>query len=254
MLDRREMLDTIRATLLVAAFAPTAGWARGRPNSLDQWAREVVGLKDDLKAGAIDVVGWQSRIERLNRSVDVSDLARYLEFEAVTREFRYDGLLAEVNDPVLPTEVVDAAGMSGWFVRCFGLAKGGAVIPHVHNNMVSAHMVISGSFHARTHDRLADLPEQDAVLLRPTRDSLIGVGDVISMSDRRNNQHWLVAQENRSITFDVGVVGLDSSWEYGHEAEGYNMIFIDPTVRPEDNGSIVAPRITFHEGVRRFAS
>ena len=38
------------------------------------------------------------------------------------------------------------------------MKKGGAIIPHVHNNMVSSHLVVDGQFHARTFDRMVDLP------------------------------------------------------------------------------------------------
>ena len=47
-----------------------------------------------------------------------------------------------------------------WFIRFFGMRKGGAIIPHVHNNMVSSHLVIDGQFHARTFDRMVDLPDE----------------------------------------------------------------------------------------------
>ena len=48
------------------------------------------------------------------------------------------------------------------------LGGGRAIIPHVHNAMVSAHLVVAGSFRARTHDRVRDL--DDAVVLRPSID------------------------------------------------------------------------------------
>ncbi len=251
-LSRRSLLETAAGVLLISSLNVRSAWARGRPTVMDAWARDVVRLKEELRAGRVDVLAWQQGIEHANRSVPVNEISAYLDVDALTREFTYSSSLAEARDPVLPAEVIGEAGMHRWFVRVFGLRRGGAIIPHVHNNMVSAHLVISGVFHARTHNRVQDLPK--SVVLRPTRDGRIRVGDVISMSDRRDNQHWLIAQEDRSMTFDVGIVGVPASWTYGHEANTYNMIYVDPTVPAELDGTIVAPTMTWEAASAKFAA
>ena len=251
MVDRRQLLETFATTLLLGALSHKPAWGRGRPEALDTWARGLVALKDGLQAGAIGVTQWQTRVEALNASVPISELTAWLDIDTITRDFRYASRLADVVDPVLPPEIAGAAGMRRWFVRVFGMRRGGAIIPHVHNNMVSAHLVISGHFHARTHDRLRDL--EDAVVLRETRNAPLPVGEVISMSDKRDNQHWLVAEADRSMTFDVGVVGLPASWEYGLDANRYSMIFVDPDRPPERDGTIIAPVLSFDEAAAKFA-
>lgn len=247
--NRRTLLQTGVATLLVNALSEA--WAGDRPAALDHWARELTDLNAALRAGEVSVTKWQRRIERLNTSVPVADLARYLDVDRLTQRFSYASNLAETADPVLPPEILGPDARRQWLMRVFGLRRGGAVIPHVHNNMVSAHLVISGSFRARTANRLRD--EDDAVVLAPTRDRLIGVGDIISMSDRRDNQHWLVAQEDRAMTFDVGVVGLPGSWDYGLQANRYNMIFVDVDRRPERDGTIRAPVMSFDACRAKYA-
>lgn len=250
--DRRGLLATLSATLLIAGCSRPGLWSGAPPADLDQWSRNLVALKDQLRSGGIDVLEWQRQVERLNGDVPVEELVRYLDADRLTAAFAYDSALAETADPVLSPAIVGAAGMRGWFVRIFGLRRGGAIIPHVHNGMVSSHLVISGSFHARTHDRVEDLP--DTVRLRTTRDGLLTHGQVISMSDRRDNQHWLVAQQDRSMTFDVGIVNVPPSWRYGHEANDYHMIFVDPTVTPERDGTILAPIISFDQAAAKFAA
>ena len=131
------------------------------------------------------------------------------------------------------------------------MRRDGAIIPHVHNHMVSAHLVLSGAFHARTHDRLRDL--DDAVVLKPSIDRRIARGDVISMSDRRDNQHWLVALADRSLTFDVGVTGLAASWPYRLDANRYNMIFVDAGAKPQADGLVVAPVMSFGACAAKYA-
>jgi len=248
---RRDLLATGASTLLLTALAKSFAWA-GDPAPMETWARALVALKDDLRSGRIGVLDWQTRVEALNGSVPVDELCAYLDIDALTRGFRYASLLADAQDPILPAEIVGAAGMRNWFVRVFGMRRGGAIIPHIHNNMVSAHLVISGSFRARTHDRVRDLA--DAVVLRQTRDARLRTGDIISMSDRRDNQHWLIALEDRSMTLDVGVVDLPPSWRYGLQANGYNMIFVDPDRPTERDGTITAPILTFAQAQAKFAA
>jgi hypothetical protein len=249
---RRDLLATAAATLLIGALARREAWAGGRPAAMETWARNVVALKDELRSGRIGVLDWQTRIEALNRSVPHSDLSAWLDIDALTRDFRYPSLLADVADPVLPADIVGEAGMCGWFVRVFGMRRNGAIIPHVHNHMVSAHLVVSGAFRARTHDRVRDF--DDAVQLRQTSDAELRPGEILSMSDRRDNQHWLVALEDRSMTFDVGILGIPPSWNYGLTANRNNMIFVDPDRAPERDGTIVAPVLTFDQARAKFAA
>jgi hypothetical protein len=250
-MDRRALLGTAASTLLLGALSSSSAWAGGRPDVMARWARELVALKDALRGGQISVIEWQRRIDRLNRSVPLSELTAYLDIERVTRGFPYDSDLADAADPLLPAAIVGAAGMRGWFIRAFGLRRGGAIVPHVHNNMVSAHLVIGGGFHARTYDRVGDTP--DGVLLRPASDRQVRTGGMVTMSDQRHNAHWLVATADRSMTFDVGIVGLPPSWAYGHVAQSNNMIFVDPTVAPQRNGTIAAPVINWDQARARFA-
>jgi hypothetical protein len=251
-LSRRGVFTAAATTLLLGALARSRAWAGGTPEALDAWARSLVELNLSVGRQEIGVTEWQDRVTRLNQSIPVGDLVRYLSIETLTEKFRYPSLLAETADPLLPLpELYQPGWRQRWFVRVFGLKRGGAIIPHVHNNMVSAHLVISGSFHLRTHDRVRD--EADAVVLRPSIDRVIHPGEAVSMSDQRDNQHWFVAEEDRSMTFDVGVVRLPASSPYGLKANSYNMIFLDADRRPERDGLVVAPVMSFEECAAKYA-
>jgi hypothetical protein len=248
---RRFLQGAAAGAVLLAALAGSRAWARGRPEPRVRWTRELVDLNERLARGELAVTDWQARIERLNTSVAVDDLVAWLDIDRLVREFRYPTRLADVADPLLPADLVSPGAHRAWFVRVFGMRRDGAVIPHVHNHMVSAHLVVSGAFHARTHDRLRDL--DDAVVLKPSIDRRLARGDIISMSDRRDNQHWLVALEDRSITFDVGVVDLAASWPYRLAANRYNMIFVDADAKPQADGLVVAPVMSFEACAAKYA-
>ncbi len=247
--DRRELMATAAAALLIGAVSAPSAWAGARPRDLEQWARSLADLNREVHAGRISVTQWQAQVARLNTSVPLPELTRYLDVEQVTRDFHYPTRLADHADPVLPAAV--AGDKHGWFIRIFGMRKGGAVIPHVHNEMVSAHLVISGGFHARTFDRVQDL--KDAVVLKPSINRALRPGEIITMSDVRDNAHWLDATSDRSMTFDVGVVNTPPARTYGLKANDYNMIFVDAGRRPERNGLVIAPVMSFDDCAKKYA-
>lgn len=247
---RREILTTLLGALTIGAVATPGAWAGGMPASVEAWLRDMVALKDALQTGAISVEEWQGAVEARNRTVSIAELSRAIDAEAVARRFAYPAHLSSYADPVLPPEILGAAGMDRWFFRLFGMRRGANLLPHIHNNMVSAHLVLAGSFRVRTHDRLRDVA--DAVVLRPVRDEIVGPGAVITMSDQHENQHWLVAQEDRSLTLDIGIQGLDASWSYGLVADANSTRFVDPRGTPTGDGTIIAPVLTFEQAMARF--
>jgi len=251
-LSRREFFPAFAASVAAASMLQGRALA-AVPRSLDKWAQDVADLNRDLARGSISLLQWQDGIERLAKGIDLPGLARYLDFDRLTATMEFPTRLAETADPKFPSQINVAGIERPWFIRFFGMRKDGAIIPHVHNNMVSSHLVMQGSFHTRTFDRTGDDVESGKVLLRPRIDTTMKAGGVISMSDDRDNGHWLLAGEDRSFTFDVGIVNLSKTRAYDLKANKYNMIFVDPTGKPDSKGLIAAPVITFDECSAKFA-
>jgi hypothetical protein len=251
-LHRRSFVAALTAALAYDTLL------RGRalasvPRSLEQWAQGVADLNRDLASGRMSQLAWQDGIAALDAGIDLAALARYLDFDRLTAAMEFPSRLAETVDPKFPATVNIAGIERKWFLRFFGMRKGGTIIPHVHNNMVSSHLVMQGSFHARTFDQVTDDTEAKHVLLKPTRDGRLAAGDLITMSDDRDNGHWLIANEDRAFTFDIGMVNLSKTREFALKANDYNMIFIDPTPKPDSKGLIAAPVISFGECSAKFA-
>lgn len=252
MTTRRTVLqDLALAVPLLAAWRTGAVAAVGRA-ALDSWARKVVALNRSLAAGGIELSYWQDHIAALNASVPVDEVVRYLDIDALTQHFKYPDKLAETANLHFPARVNATGVARPWFLRVFAMREGGAVIPHCHNNMVSAHLVVRGNFHARTYDRIRD--EDRAIALRRSQDRLLSPGEIITMSDDRDNAHWLVAQRTPSMTFDIGVVNISKTRTYVTPANEYSMIYIDPAQKPESDGLIHAPVMTFDAAARKFAA
>jgi hypothetical protein len=251
-MHRRDFLQAFSAAAALQAVLATRALA-AVPAELDRWAKGIADLNRELSKGSIGQVAWQDGIAALDTGMDIAALARYLDFDRLTSAMEFPSRLAETVDPKFPATVSVAGIERTWFLRFFGMRKGGAIIPHVHNNMVSSHLVIQGSFHARTFDRMSDDTEARRVLLKQTRDGTLAAGEVITMSDDRDNGHWLLANEDRSFTFDIGMVSISKTREFALKANDYNMIFVDPTTKPDSKGLIEAPVLTFDACSAKFA-
>jgi hypothetical protein len=252
MMARRQILrDLALAVPLLAAWKSDALAAVAR-SALERWAREVVDLNRALASGDISLLDWQDRMAALNTSVSVGDISRYLQIDELAGHFSYPTGLAQTVDPHFPKEVSVDGVARPWFMRVFAMREGGAIVPHAHNNMVSAHLVVHGSFHARTYNRIDD--EGQTIAIRPSLDRLLSPGEIITMSDDRDNVHWLVAQRSGSMTFDIGVLKVSRTRVYRTPANRYSMVYLDPTRKPEQDGLIHAPVISFDQSVDRFAS
>lgn len=236
---------THRRALLTALFASLASrdaWAGGTPAPIDEWRREITGLRDALTAGDINQAAWIDGIERANERVPIAELVAYLDLDWMAQRL-----------PARLSSVADAAPAytnGNAFVRVFGMRRGAGLLPHVHNGMVSAHLVVAGAFHVRTHNRVRDL--DNAVVLRPSQDRTIGVGATLMMSDDVDNHHWLVACEDRSFTLDVAVFHLPPGERTRLPSTFENTILIDPTARPERDGTLIAPVLSVEAAVAKF--
>ena len=96
--------------------------------------------------------------------------------------------------------------------KVFGMRRDRAIIPHGHRNMVSCHYVLQGDLHLRHFDKV----EEDAthMVIEPTVDMVARPGSYSSISDERNNVHWLRAQSETAHTFDVIVLDVGGEeWE-----------------------------------------
>lgn len=192
-------------------------------------------------------LAWQSEVERLARDVDLAELI------ATVRQARLTPApMGSHNDPAKRfVRFVDAAGEPrrlAYGAALFDFQPHNVITPHGHRHMVSAHLVVDGAFRVRNFDRIGD--EANAMIVRPTRDQIIGVGEVSTMSSQRDNIHWFVPSGGaRAATFDVVISDLDPG------APSFDIQAIDPLAgRVRQDGAIVAPIIGFSESALRYTA
>ena len=239
------------AILMRPVFAHHALGANIKPLIIS-WRKELEALRADLREHRLTPLEWQSRIEQFYARIPLVDLLDYLDFERLASDIA-------LPDRGAAHQTIDLAPIEGLPDRIarghkiFGLRKGAAIIPHAHNNMVSAHFVLKGQFRVRTYHRRFDLEGEAGYLtIEPARDQLLGAGALLTMSDDRDNIHWLVAESEAAYTLDLPITNLNPDKTYPHRGNRYSMIFVDPERPSDSQGLIRAPILDLETAMARF--
>lgn len=246
-MDRRLSRRHFLHALASITFAQTALSGQGQGLLRDRFFRDLHQTCTALRDGNLDDAGWRNWLIKIYNQIDLPDLLRHINFDSLTRSLalpQKGSTTASVD--TRPTK------RRGWGAKIFANAEGTHVPPHGHNDMVSAHLVLKGSFHVRTYNRRFDLEAPSRLVLEPVVDRVFGPGELLTMSDDHNNIHWLEAVHGPAYTFDVPVTHLNSGRSYANDANRYSMIFVDPRQKPNGQGLIEAPIISVTQALARF--
>ncbi len=198
-----------------------------------------------LVEAQIDGLEWQSRVEALFARADHRDLrsAIALDWKAIELATREAG---QVTFPLEPGDLTGGPSDPAFRRKLFCFQRGHAIVPHGHRNLVSAFLVLDGSFRGRHFDRIRDEP--DAIVIRPTDDRSFSPGDGAAISDQRNNVHWFTALEDQSRLFNVSVTIPSSRRDPRYvSTDATGRVYLDPEGEALEGGLIRAPRASFSQ-------
>jgi hypothetical protein len=165
---------------------------------IDQWSR-------DLKGKKLDQLEWQRKVESLLATVDLPEMLTFIDFEKLAKQARpreRGELSLRATLPAvegLPTELVFGH-------QVFALNKDRSVVPHGHDNMATAFLILKGTFHGRHYDRLED--EREHMIVAPTIDRAFGPGEYSTVSDFKDNVHWFRATSDGAFIFNLHVLSV----------------------------------------------
>lgn len=209
-----------------------------------RWVTELHALGREVKDRKIKQVIWQKKVEELFAEVDLPDLLALVDFEALTRKIKYkeNGALSlrpkfqEIEG--IPTKLVFGK-------QIFALKKGCSVVPHGHDNMATAFLILKGDLRGRHYDRLADEPEH--FIIKPTIDKKFEPGKTSTVSDYKDNVHWFKAITEPAFIFNIHVLGLSPD-----KKKRTGRVYLDPDGEKLKGGLIRAPRINYKEALERY--
>lgn len=254
-MERRELLVRALAGLVGLTVLPQASAIviedELKPSTAS-WLKGLHALCTDLKRNHLSPYDWQVQIEELYKNVSTEDLIALIDFHHLVKGLQHNDRGATFKSFRFPklagTNPRHLAGS-----KIFALKRGRAVIPHAHNHMVSSHLVLSGSFRVRTWQRRFDMEgEPGRLFLEPSLDRIMHPGEVLTMSDERDNIHWLTPETDIAYTLDIPVSGLYQKKTYVTDANDYGLIFVDPRGKPNGKGIVAAPILDIEKALEIF--
>ena len=116
-------------------------------------------------------------------------------------------------------------------------------MPHGHDNMATAFLVLQGDFHGRHYDRLED--EAEHMIVKPTIDRAFTVGECSSVSDHKDNVHWFKATSDLAFIFNIHVINVV-------EGKPSGRVYMDPNGEAISDGRIRARKIKSAEAYKLY--
>lgn len=243
-LSRREFTSTTLQSLLTLAFLETisAGDAFGaevQPIAA-KWLKDLNDLGHDVKGEKLSQLDWQKKVEQLFEKIELSELMTFIDFDKLSQmELRDRGerstrpKFPQVEG--LPTELVFGH-------QVFGLKKGTSVVPHGHDNMCTAFLILEGEFRGRLYDRLED--REDSMILKPTIDETFKTGQASTISEKKDNVHWFKANSERGFIFNIHVLNL--------HAGKTGRVYVDPNGKDLGDGKILVSKLKSSEAYKLY--
>jgi hypothetical protein len=209
-----------------------------------KWVTELNELGQDVKGQKIPQIIWQHKVEDLFARVELKELLTLVDFDRLTKGVK----IPDNGAKSLGFKFPDVEGIPRRIVfgkQIFALKKGRSVVPHGHNNMATAFLILSGTLHGRHWDRLED--EKDHMIIRPTIDDSFSEGDYSTVSDFKDNIHWFKATSDVAYIFNIHVLDArpNSDTRTGR-------VYVNPNGEKLRGGLIRAPRMGHTECHKLF--
>ena len=203
-----------------------------------QWLKDVNDWSQDIKGKKLPQVDWQKKVDELLGQVDLTDTLKFLDFDKLTANLKFKdqgelslhATLPKVEG--LPTSLVFGH-------QVFALNKDRSVVPHGHNNMATAFLILKGSFRGRHYDRLED--DGQFMIIRPTVDRAFSVGEHSTVSDYKDNIHWFTATSEQAFIFNIHVMNVDP------DRKDTGRVYLDPNGEKLSDNRIRAKRVSSGE-------
>ena len=223
MIDRRNILKLGAGSLLAGTLCNhlqrTGCASPFVEDKIQLWKTRLGEASKQLGAGKITGLQWQEEMDRIYADTPIADLLKMIRFDDLKDSILKMDLRGrgEIFLDIPIPDVVDAAGRPEpskvLISKLAYIEKGRNIPPHGHGNMVSAFLCVSGEFDVKLYDRLED-NEGDMVVRKTVDQKDAGVGTWSSISDYRNNVHWLTAKSDNCFLFTCKLIRLEEKRDF----------------------------------------
>jgi hypothetical protein len=225
-------------SLLETLFRHDALAAEIKPLT-SKWLSDLNQLGLDLKGQKLEQLAWQKKVEELLVRVDLPDLLKFIDFEKLSSGVNF----ADKGERSLRFSFPKVEGVPSdlcFGKQIFALKKGRSVVPHGHNNMATAFVILKGDLQGKHYDRVKDEPGH--MIVKPTIDRKFTPGECSTVSDYKDNVHWFKALTEPAFIFNLHLMDItpDTKRETGR-------VYIDPMGEKLDDGLMRAKVVSYQE-------
>jgi hypothetical protein len=201
-----SLLGSIFTFSLVETLFTNEALAKPIRAEVKYWLAEVEEASRAMQKQKLKQIEWQQKIAEIFSRVEQKDLLRSLDFDRISKQMKIVGSQEAVSE-TLPKHIAGMPKELSFSTYIYGMKKSGVIPPHCHQNMTSMHMPIRGGLHSWHFDRIAD--EADHLIIKPTMDKALTLGEVTTVSDEKDNVHWFKPTSDVAYTFNILVVEID---------------------------------------------
>lgn len=230
-------------SLLETIFARNAWSAEVSPITA-KWLADLNELAGDVKEQRISQVIWQQKVTELYSQIEVDELMKFVDFKNLTKDVKFVDHGALSLRPKFP-EVEGVPKKLVFGKQIFAIKQGQSVVPHGHNNMATAFLILKGELHGRHYDRIED--ESEHLIIRPTIDQPFKPGEVSTVSDYKDNIHWFKATSESAFIFNIHVLGCRPG-----SGNPTGRVYVDPNGESLGGGLVRARRLNYGEAHKLF--
>ncbi len=205
-----------------------------------KWLAELNAMSLDLKGKKLEQVQWMKQVEQLLAKVDLPEMLKFIDFDALTKDVKFQDRGELSLRPKMPK--IEGHPTLVYGNQVFALNKDRSVVPHGHDNMATAFLILKGNFHGRHFDRLED--DKTHMIIRPTIDGTFGPGTYSTVTDVKDNVHWFQATTDGSFIFNIHVMSVKPG------ATG--RVYIDPNGEKISGDRIKARKINHAEANKLY--
>jgi hypothetical protein len=240
-----QMLHSLLTLSLVEALSRENLLGKNIDRIAKRWLAEVEEISRAMKNGRAKQIEWQQKIAEIFARIELRDFLRSVDFDRASKKIKFP----DDGEGVIPVNPLRLSGLpkeleSSTYI--YGLKKGRAIAPHCHRNMTSMHMLIGGQMHAWHFDRLVDEPKH--LIIKPTLDRALAMGEASTTSDEKDNIHWFKATSDVAFTFNLAVFEIDRS-----ESFSGRQFYLDPVGGEKlGDGALRVRHLTSQEAHRLY--
>lgn len=202
------------ATLLALAssyqFAKAADAFSQQPNKeLDHFFTEVHHFSKNYLNKGLNDFEWRTKMNEAYITYfsknNISDLISYFDFHKIQHEINFSS--KGRGRLLLETPLSFSEENVKLKTQLIGIKRGYAIPPHIHENMASASLIISGRMLVSHYNRLAT--HKKYVVVEKDSEYYQEAASWSIVSPTKNNLHWFKAIDTDAYMLNINIEGLN---------------------------------------------